>query len=1390
MEDPQYIEIDPRDFLQAEAQGHLEKGKNALGEMRLIGQQIRQKRGIIEVDPSELMTARDEAVMRDTGVDLKTARKFGQSRAAQSVTSLPPDIPTRVAPPVDQVAAQYEVLKRSGNLSKLSAEDYATFTAPLKAAGWEVGADYIKPPSAQPGQFPLWERQLAQGETAEAPKTPQAWYEKSAPGRFVRSVFEPIGGTIEEVAKLGFDALTGKSVLASKRVYNMLAAPQVEEYKKAQALAKERGYKDGRAALADPEIAGHFAATFTPFVGPMAAHAGEQFGSGDVAGGLGTSAVLFAPFVGKAVKGRLGRTGGAQGMKNLDSLIKEVDNAEKVQPKNAEVVTETKLPETAKEGEVVEPTPPVRTEAEAVKGEIIDVYHGSRDKSVTAENIEVRDPGYSGNLGKGIYFGQNRATAEYYGPHVTETKVRVKNPLLIDPNESLQTVNGKLSPRLEVFAEDESGLPSGSILAGEDLPPFDVYSAKGNKYEVRDAYDLKGLRDWAESEGHDAIIMRDMRPSGGGEEILIFDKSQIVKPTAKVPVSEPSVKEATNDTQQLPIKSGSKPTASPVETPKGEIPQAAPKAETAPKEVGERSFPKTAKAAGLPEGKDLTYEIVRNESAIEMADKNISEKGIDGAIEFVKASEPSAESTATGLAAIRKLQDAGDYTRAGDLVDTLAAKLTQQGQAIQAVKVIENYAPERVVLTAQQMLDKAGKGKRLTADQVAQFTKLGEELQAATNKVRDLELRVAELEAPRTKKIGAARQKLESWQVKLDNAANEARMRLKERTERGPLGPEAGEAPIIADIADYAVIGAAKLASKGIDFAKWTAEMTAEFGDQIKPHLDRIYRASFEQYKAAQGEAREAGKVRRAIGTFEQGPPTPAELKTAIAQRDLAIKRQAASRRELARQYQMLDPKSFWLRNISSIRKAGMLTSPKTWARNISGNAAMQIMDEAARAPAVIADTLASAVTGKRSISGPSPVALFDSMLAGIREGGKGAMEIMKNGATAEQMRNLQFPNEVNTGVKIVDTATNSVFRFMAAQDKVFYEAAYRRNLLDRARIEAKNTGKSAKELIANPPEELAASAKHDALVATFQNNNKLSDFIQRGRSALGPTANFAIDMVLPFDRTPTNIMARILEASPIGFGKNAVQLGKAIIDKAMTVEEQRAFSQTFGRATVGTGLMLLGYKLAAKGVLTGPASDDASVRAKQKAHGAAPLSAKVGNKWVEVGRMSPAGNLLTIGAGLYEESHREHGKPVAVIGKALTEQPILRATSQLTEAAKSPERKAEQFGASLAGSFVPASAVVRDIATLTDKEKARYPNSFAERVKMGVPGLRQQVRTLPSDERIKDMSFNEVAALYRQANAENRKKLQDILREKLRRAKARKGADKNALQRTYDAVQ
>jgi hypothetical protein len=80
-----------------------------------------------------------------------------------------------------------------------------------------------------------------------------------------------------------------------------IGSAQMGEFSKAREALAGQGEESGPLPMRLLSAAGHGLAGALPIVGPMAAHAGEQIGSGDVAGGLGTATGLLAPFGAHAI---------------------------------------------------------------------------------------------------------------------------------------------------------------------------------------------------------------------------------------------------------------------------------------------------------------------------------------------------------------------------------------------------------------------------------------------------------------------------------------------------------------------------------------------------------------------------------------------------------------------------------------------------------------------------------------------------------------------------------------------------------------------------------------------------------------------------------------------------------------------------------------------------------------------------------------------------------------------------------------------------------------------------------------------------------------------------------------------------------------------------------
>lgn len=119
--------------------------------------------------------------------------------------------------------------------------------------------------------------------------------------------------------------------------------------------------------------------------------------------------------------------------------------------------------------------------------------------------------------------------------------------------------------------------------------------------------------------------------------------------------------------------------------------------------------------------------------------------------------------------------------------------------------------------------------------------------------------------------------------------------------------------------------------------------------------------------------------------------------------------------------------------------------------------------------------------------------------------------------------------------------------------------------------------------------------ASKEALKATYQDRNQLSDAISalgsyKGDNIVRKAMSEAVSAVLPFKRTPANILARGLEYSPAGLSKSLTY------DLAKVKRGQMSATDAIDNIAsglTGTGLMALGAFLAASGVVTGGDGDD-----------------------------------------------------------------------------------------------------------------------------------------------------------------------------------------------------
>ena len=478
-------------------------------------------------------------------------------------------------------------------------------------------------------------------------------------------------------------------------------------------------------------------------------------------------------------------------------------------------------------------------------------------------------------------------------------------------------------------------------------------------------------------QGFDGIVIRDSDTDQGGkrDDWVAFKPTQIKSATGNRGTFDP------NDPNILFARSGD-PWANLTEL-SAELERLANElsipSETPTPKVGERSFPKTAEAAGYQGGTDRDYSVLTDKASIDQAKREIARVGADrAAADLAHTEDVGKPEIATGILLMQHYEQRGEISRAVNVASDVARKLTQAGQAVQAASIISRLSPEGVLLHAQKLLKGAPLAEE-TAKTLVQQAKA----------VTDAEKLLAEIQKQRPDIFGpngeilpkpsqsritgprSARAKIGTLHDRLVLLEQQARERMQARAatakvetarlpEKGQRGAAVSPASVAADLSDLVIIGAAKLARKGITRAVWLAEMAKEAGTLGRRDLRKLYRQSYEMYERERKqflrESRERGAVRQAAKAGEPAPVTPRDYDRIIAERLDAQTAARKARTDLARSFENLN-KSSVVRGLEKARdvwnlsrslvtsldlsaagrqgKMGLVTHPKAWLRGV-----------------------------------------------------------------------------------------------------------------------------------------------------------------------------------------------------------------------------------------------------------------------------------------------------------------------------------------------------------------------------------------------------------------------------------------------------------------------
>ena len=279
-----------------------------------------------------------------------------------------------------------------------------------------------------------------------------------------------------------------------------------------------------------------------------------------------------------------------------------------------------------------------------------------------------------------------------------------------------------------------------------------------------------------------------------------------------------------------------------------------------------------------------------------------------------------------------------------------------------------------------------------------------------------------------------------------------------------------------------------------------------------------------------------------------------------------------------------------WQDKWNAWRYMAMLFNPRTHIRNVVGNVGFQPLRWTKdRVAAAIEAGVSKASGGKleRTKSFTANPALYKAAWADWTN-----VQDVLSGNKYDDIR-----SDINSRRRIFKTlpleaARNGNSWALEAEDAIFKRITYADALAGYLQA----NGVTAEQMRNNTVDAQLLSRARDyagqeALKATYQDRNAVSDFVSTRYQGKGrKVVNSAIDAVLPFRRTPANILVRGMEYSPAGLAKalsyDLVKVKKGEMTGAEAIDHIAA-------GLTGSGLMALGAYLFAQGIVTSGGGDD-----------------------------------------------------------------------------------------------------------------------------------------------------------------------------------------------------
>jgi len=187
--------------------------------------------------------------------------------------------------------------------------------------------------------------------------------------------------------------------------------------------------------------------------------------------------------------------------------------------------------------------------------------------------------------------------------------------------------------------------------------------------------------------------------------------------------------------------------------------------------------------------------------------------------------------------------------------------------------------------------------------------------------------------------------------------------------------------------------------------------------------------------------------------------------------------------------------------------------------------------------------------------------------------------------------------------------------------------------------------------LVANPTPKMLKDAEREFLEATFQQENWATKGGEAFRRILDKSGIGLGTALMPFVRTPLNLLAYSLDRTPLGLmtpdafkNRKLIRKLEGVDQSKLTDEELVKYRRLVGdeklikekrinRQVAGMVYMTGAYQLAQLGIITGGGPTDPTERNRLQKTGWSPYSIKIGSKYYPISRLDPFSQIAALAA-------------------------------------------------------------------------------------------------------------------------------------------------------------